>query len=163
MCKKIHPEGKKKSVKLVSKPHSNHCLLFFNYYLRRKFKNIHHKWLSIKIFKVQSFSHVWTYICVCLYRCTYRKWILTCFFLPFHILVFKIFFCSQCKWSLVHLLSPRTVMSHHLTNKHAFATKRHFNWELSHPSSPLGLVKIFICLLELISACLSPAGDFRVV
>lgn len=41
--------------------------------------------------------------------------------------------------------------------------KRHFNWELSHPSSPPGLVKNFICLLELISACLSPAGEVWVV
>lgn len=108
-------------------------------------------------------SYACAYIYMCVYMYTYRRRMLTFFLLLFHILVFKIFFCSQCKWSLVHLLSPRTVMSHHLTNMHAFATKRHFNWELSHPSSPLGLVKIFICLLELISACLSPAGDFRVV
>ena len=47
--------------------------------------------------------------------------------------------------------------------EHACATKGHFNWELSHPSSPLGLVKNFICRLELISARLSPAGEFRVV
>lgn len=72
-------------------------------------------------------------------------------------------FCSPCKWSLVHFPSPGTVVSYLFTNTHAFATKRHFNWELSHPSSPLGLVKNFICRLELISACPSPAGGLRVV
>lgn len=122
-------------------------------YMEKKGKNYHLRWNILVNFQ-------W----VCFLKVTKHdlkpEWVTHLSSTSYHR---EFFFCSQCKWSLVHFLSHWRVVSHLLTNMHAFASKRHFNWELSYPSSPLGLVKNVICLLELISACLSPAGEFRVV